>query len=58
MYDTTEIAGIGEAGGGLSQDAADTPLTLPLSLSGTPPLLLAGIDEEEWGEPHVVRGID
>lgn len=54
MYDITEVDSRP------SQEAADTPLplSLPLSLSGTPPLLLAGIDEEEWGEPHVVRGID
>ncbi|WP_406117816.1 hypothetical protein [Streptomyces sp. NBC_00989] len=56
MYDITEVDSRP------SQDAADAPLPphppLPLSLSCTPPLLLAGIDEEEWGEPHVVRGID
>ncbi|MEU3664606.1 surface protein [Streptomyces sp. NPDC032940] len=28
------------------------------SSPSTPPLLLAGIDEDELREPHVVRGID
>ncbi|MBK3581998.1 hypothetical protein JHN63_51345 [Streptomyces sp. MBT65] len=54
MYDIT----ITEVDSRPSQEAADAPLPLSLPLSCTPPLLLAGIDEEEWGEPHVVRGID
>ncbi|MFI1683173.1 hypothetical protein [Streptomyces sp. NPDC020607] len=31
---------------------------LALSVPRTPPLRLAGIDEDDTGEPNVVRGID
>ncbi|MET9735950.1 hypothetical protein ABZZ79_36600 [Streptomyces sp. NPDC006458] len=32
--------------------------TINLSLLRTPPLMLAGIDEDDSWEPHLVRGID
>ena len=58
MYDITEVDT--RPSPGTTQAPLPLPLPLPLSLSvpSAPPLLLAGIDEEEWGEPHVVRGID
>ncbi|WP_328930810.1 MULTISPECIES: surface protein [unclassified Streptomyces] len=57
MYDITEVDT--RPSPGTTQPPLPLPLPLPLSLpSAPPPLLLAGIDEEEWGEPHVVRGID
>jgi hypothetical protein len=52
VYDITEVDTRPSPG------TTQAPLPLPLSLPSAPPLLLAGIDEEEWGEPHVVRGID
>ncbi|WP_210581166.1 hypothetical protein [Streptomyces sp. GESEQ-4] len=46
MYDTEE------EGGRMPHERRD------LSLPHVPPLLLAGIDEDDTWEPHVVRGID
>ncbi|MBL1087376.1 hypothetical protein JK359_36425 [Streptomyces actinomycinicus] len=45
MYDTKEEAGR------LSDELTDPS-------PSTPPLRLAGTDDDEWWEPHVVRGID
>ncbi|MFI0999830.1 hypothetical protein ACIP10_35705 [Streptomyces galbus] len=46
VYDTTE------EDGRTAEGRADLPP------SWAPPLRLAGIDEEELREPHLVRGID
>ncbi|WP_168712399.1 hypothetical protein [Streptomyces sp. A1277] len=46
MYDTKE------------QDALFVYEAAELSPCTVPPLLLAGIDEDDTAEPHVVRGID
>ncbi|WP_369192276.1 surface protein [Streptomyces sp. R08] len=56
MYDITEVDT--RPSPGTTQAPLPLPLSLSLSVPSAPPLLLAGIDEEEWGEPHVVRGID
>ncbi|MBQ1094313.1 hypothetical protein [Streptomyces sp. B93] len=40
------------------QDASRTPEQAPPCVPRHPPLRLAGIDEDETFEPHLVRGID
>ncbi|MEV6962754.1 hypothetical protein AB0M97_26975 [Streptomyces sp. NPDC051207] len=50
MYDTPQEGG--RRDGRLSQDVP------ALAAPRTPPLRLAGVDEDETWEPHVVRGID
>lgn len=46
MYDTEE------------EDSRTSEETPDLSLHHIPPLRLAGIDEDDTWEPHLVRGID
>lgn len=42
----------------MEQEARFSYEAAEFSPGAVPPLLLAGIDEDDLAEPHVVRGID